>query len=67
MPRVSRYLERNLQHPALARLKTWFDRHLPASAREGQEMSDIGDSAMVLAAGYGLRMRPLTDSRAEAA
>lgn len=34
MPRVSRYLERNLQHPRLAALKTWYDKHLPASVRE---------------------------------
>ncbi len=34
IPRVSRYLERNLQHAALAPLKVWFDRHLPASLRE---------------------------------
>lgn len=36
MPRVSRYLERNLAHPQLAELKSWFDRHLPASVRERQ-------------------------------
>jgi N-acetylmuramate 1-kinase len=29
MPRVSRYLARNLQHPALAPLKTWYMAHLP--------------------------------------
>jgi hypothetical protein len=34
IPRVSRYLERNLAHPALHRLRAWFDRHLPASERE---------------------------------
>ena len=34
MPRVSRYLERNLAHPRLAKLKAWFDRHLPAATRE---------------------------------
>jgi N-acetylmuramate 1-kinase len=34
MPRVSRYLERNLQHPRLWRLKRWFDLHLPAAIRE---------------------------------
>lgn len=34
LPRVSRYLERNLQHPALGPLKTWFARHLPQQARE---------------------------------
>jgi N-acetylmuramate 1-kinase len=29
MPRVSRYLARNLQHPALAPLKIWYMTHLP--------------------------------------
>lgn len=33
MPRTWRYLERNLQDPAMAGLKTWFDRHVPAGAR----------------------------------
>lgn len=36
LPRVSRALERNLQHPALAGLKAWFGRHLPAAAREAR-------------------------------
>ncbi len=36
MPRVSRYLERNLGHPQLAGLKGWFDRHMPAAVRERQ-------------------------------
>jgi N-acetylmuramate 1-kinase len=36
IPRVSRYLERDLAHPRLARLKHWFDRHLPAATRERQ-------------------------------
>ena len=36
IPRVSRYLERNLQHPRLAGLKGWFDRHLPPAQRERQ-------------------------------
>ena len=34
IPRVSRYLERNLAHPQLRHLKAWFDRHLPAARRE---------------------------------
>lgn len=33
MPRTWRYLERNLTDPAMAGLKTWFDRHVPAEAR----------------------------------
>ncbi|MFN4140775.1 tRNA (adenosine(37)-N6)-threonylcarbamoyltransferase complex ATPase subunit type 1 TsaE [Aestuariivirga sp.] len=34
IPRVSRYLERNLAHPRLSRLRSWFDRHLPPDLRE---------------------------------
>ncbi len=34
MPRVSRYLERNLGHPRLGNLRQWYDRHLPQSLRE---------------------------------
>jgi hypothetical protein len=33
MPRTWRYLERNLEDPAMAGLKAWFDRHVPAEAR----------------------------------
>ena len=33
MPRTWRYLERNLEDPALAGLKAWFDAHVPAAAR----------------------------------
>lgn len=34
IPRVSRYLERNLAHPVLADLKTWYDLNLPVAQRE---------------------------------
>ncbi len=33
IPRVSAYLERNLEHSALGRLREWFDTSLPAAAR----------------------------------
>jgi aminoglycoside/choline kinase family phosphotransferase len=33
MPRMWGQLERNLQNPALAGLKAWFDRHVPTEAR----------------------------------
>ena len=36
LPRVSRCLERNLQHPMLAPLKRWYDKHLPAELREAR-------------------------------
>ncbi len=32
IPRLWRYLDRNLSHPDLADLKAWFDTHLPAGA-----------------------------------
>jgi tRNA threonylcarbamoyl adenosine modification protein YjeE len=33
IPRLWRYLERDLAHPQLAGLKRWYDRHLPIEAR----------------------------------
>ncbi len=33
MPRTWRYLERNLDEPAMAGLKMWFDRHVPPESR----------------------------------
>jgi aminoglycoside/choline kinase family phosphotransferase len=33
VPRLWRYLERDLLHPALAPLKSWYDRHMPLKAR----------------------------------
>jgi len=34
-PRMWSYLERDLAHPALAPVKAWFDRHVPAGKRAG--------------------------------
>ncbi|KAB2941845.1 MAG: tRNA (adenosine(37)-N6)-threonylcarbamoyltransferase complex ATPase subunit type 1 TsaE [Hyphomicrobium sp.] len=33
IPRLWRYLDRDLSHPQLAGLKRWYDRHFPADAR----------------------------------
>jgi N-acetylmuramate 1-kinase len=33
LPRVWRYMEGDLQHPALTKLKSWYDRHVPKDAR----------------------------------
>ncbi len=33
LPRMWRYLERDLSHPALRLLKTWFDTHIPQNLR----------------------------------
>lgn len=34
LPRTWRYMERNLRHPALSELASWFDKHFPPSTRE---------------------------------
>jgi tRNA threonylcarbamoyl adenosine modification protein YjeE len=34
IPRIWRYLERDLQHPALGELRRWFDEHFPPAGRE---------------------------------
>jgi tRNA threonylcarbamoyl adenosine modification protein YjeE len=34
IPRIWRYLERDLRHPALADLSHWFDTHFPPAGRE---------------------------------
>jgi tRNA threonylcarbamoyl adenosine modification protein YjeE len=36
LPRVSRYLERNLAHPVLAPVRDWYAAHLPQHERERQ-------------------------------
>ena len=36
MPRVSRYLARNLQHPALAKIKDWFETQMPSALEVGR-------------------------------
>lgn len=39
IPRVWRYLERDLSHPVLAELRHWYDRAIPVDARSGMEMA----------------------------
>jgi aminoglycoside/choline kinase family phosphotransferase len=33
LPRVWRHIEVNLEHPALATVRAWLDRHVPAGQR----------------------------------
>jgi hypothetical protein len=33
LPRVWRYMERDLEHPALTKLRSWYDRHVPREVR----------------------------------
>jgi len=40
IPRVWGYMEKDLQHPALAELKAWYEQYVPARARRGELRSD---------------------------
>jgi aminoglycoside/choline kinase family phosphotransferase len=37
-PRLWELVNANLDHPALAPVRAWFDAHVPASARQGVEV-----------------------------
>jgi aminoglycoside/choline kinase family phosphotransferase len=45
MPRVWRYVEHDLDHPALAQLKAWYDEHVPAKWRGDFLARQVEDGA----------------------
>jgi aminoglycoside/choline kinase family phosphotransferase len=41
IPRTWNQVENDLTHPALALVRAWFDRHIPAAARRAAQLDEI--------------------------
>jgi len=71
IPRVAAHFSHDLAHPALKPLYGWITNYAPstrkhAQAKYSQQPTKPITTAMVMAAGHGTRMQPLTDNTCKA-
>ena len=61
IPHIWKMLEKTLEYPKLAKMKSWMDKYMPKEQRGLPKLKPI-DKAFMLAAGRGVRMEHLTDN-----
>jgi len=66
IPRVAAHFTRDISHPALAELRTWISKYTQSLSNSKPITTAPITTAMVMAAGHGTRMHPLTDNTCKA-